>query len=143
MANMVSTLKSLFFVVILFVGCSHVRCRESLTSKKDQSSLAQPDRSSLPSHSDFESSDSEKIRVYKYDGSLQCGKGKKIALTEMQKNLGAIKVYSSFNKSDGMIRIQRCGSPTGYSNVYEIDKKDLSGAQKAGFKVWSEDQNNL
>lgn len=80
-----------------------------------------------------------RIKVYKPDGSLQCGQGKAISLAEMQKELKDIKVYSSANKNDGMMRIQVCGAPTGNANVYEIDRKDLSAALKAGFKEWTFD----
>ncbi len=83
------------------------------------------------------SSTAERVKVYKADGSLQCGQGKQIPLAEMQKQLKDIKVYSAVNKNDGMMRIQVCGSPTGNSNVYEIDRKDLEAALKAGFKEWA------
>lgn len=79
----------------------------------------------------------ERVKVYKSDGSLQCGQGKQISLAEMQKELKGIHVYSSINKNDGMMRIQLCGSPTGNHNVYEIDRKDLEAALKAGFKEWT------
>ncbi len=79
----------------------------------------------------------QKVKVAKADGSLQCGQGRAIPVAEMQKELGAIKVYSSANKNDGMMRIQVCGSPTGNHNVYEIDRKDLDAALKAGFKEWT------
>ncbi len=36
-----------------------------------------------------------------------------------------------------MMRIQVCGAPTGNSNVYEIDRKDLEAALKVGFKEWT------
>lgn len=78
----------------------------------------------------------QRVFVYKADGSLQCGQGKKISLDDMKKDLKDIKVYSSENKSDGMMRIQVCGAPTGMANVYEIDQKDLAAALKLGFKKW-------
>lgn len=81
----------------------------------------------------------DRVKVYKPDGSLQCGQGKAIPLPEMQKELKDIKVYSSFNKNDGMMRIQVCGSPTGNSNVYEIDRSNLEAAVKLGFKEWTYD----
>jgi hypothetical protein len=81
----------------------------------------------------------ERVKVYKPDGSLQCGQGKAISAQDMQKDLKNIKVYSSATKSDGMMRIQVCGSPTGSSNVYEIDRKDLEAALKMGFKEWTFD----
>lgn len=81
----------------------------------------------------------QRVFVYKPDGSLQCGQGEKIALERMQKDLGSIEVFSSANKSDGMMRIQVCGSPTGYNNVYEINLSDLDAAIKLGFKKWMRD----
>lgn len=77
--------------------------------------------------------------VYKADGSLQCGQGEKIDLASMRKELGSIEVYSSENKHDGMMRIQVCGAPTGYSHVFEINKTDLEAALKLGFKKWTRD----
>ena len=77
-----------------------------------------------------------RVFVYKTDGSLQCGQGSKVDLNVMQRELGGIQVLSSENKHDGMMRIQVCGAPTGYANVYEIDVKDLEAALKAGFKKW-------
>lgn len=81
----------------------------------------------------------DRVKVYKPDGSLQCGQGKAIPVAEMQKELKDIKVFSSFNKNDGMMRIQVCGSPTGNSNVYEIERKNLEAAVKLGFKEWTYD----
>lgn len=77
--------------------------------------------------------------IYKPDGSLQCGQGEKIEISSMQKDLGKIEVYSSENKHDGMMRIQVCGAPTGYSHVFEINKTDLEAALKLGFKKWTRD----
>ncbi len=79
----------------------------------------------------------DKVKVFKDDGSLQCGQGEQIALAEMEKELKNIRVYSSAHKNDGMMRIQLCGSPTGNCNVYEIDRKDLEAAMKLGFKEWT------
>ena len=81
----------------------------------------------------------QRVFVYKPDGSLQCGQGEKIELDLMRKDLGSIEVFSSANKSDGMMRIQLCGSPTGYNNVYEIKLSDLEVAIKLGFKKWMRD----
>lgn len=81
----------------------------------------------------------DRVKVYKADGSLQCGQGKALPTAEMQKQLKDIKVYSSANKNDGMMRIQVCGSPTGNANIYEIDRKDLEAAIKLGFKEWTFD----
>lgn len=77
------------------------------------------------------------VKVYKPDGSLQCGLGKAIAPEAMVADLKGIKVHSSYNKNDGMMRIQVCGAPTGNCNVFEIDKEQLQAAVKLGFKEWT------
>lgn len=75
------------------------------------------------------------VLVYQPDGSLQCGMGKKVAPEAMEKKLlGGIKVFSRDNRSDGLMRIQVCGSPTGMINVFEISETDLQEALKRGFK---------
>ena len=84
-------------------------------------------------------SSADHVKVFKPDGSLQCGQGKQISIKDMEKDLQGIAVYSSANKNDGMMRIQVCGAPTGNSNVYEIDRKDLDKALSLGFKEWSND----
>lgn len=81
----------------------------------------------------------QRVFVFKPDGSLQCGQGEKIEAASMKKDLGKIEVYSSENKHDGMMRIQVCGAPTGYNNVFEINKSDLEAALKLGFKKWMRD----
>jgi len=81
----------------------------------------------------------KKLYIYKLDGSLQCGLGAKIDLSEMRKELGSIEVFSSENKHDGLMRVQVCGHPTGYCNVYQINAKDLDKALQLGFKKWIRD----
>ncbi len=80
-----------------------------------------------------------RIKVFKYDGSLQCGMGKAVPIGEMAKELVGITIYSSENKPDGLMHIQLCGSPTGRANVYEIDQSQLEAAKKKGFKEWTFD----
>jgi hypothetical protein len=79
------------------------------------------------------------VRVYKPDGSLQCGQAPKVDLSEMKKDLQDIQVFSSENKHDGLMRVQMCGHPTGTCNVYEISSADLDKAIKLGFKKWNKD----
>lgn len=82
--------------------------------------------------------DSEaRVKVYKYDGSLQCGMGSAIPLDTMARELKNIKIFSKESKEDGLMRIQLCGSPTGKANVYEISKAQLKDAQALGFKEWT------
>lgn len=118
-------LLSAAFLTSTLLGCANGNCRTQANYKKEtQKDIAVP------------SSSLEKVKVYKEDGSLQCGMGKAVTLVEMQKQLGSIKVYSSFTKNDGQMRIQVCGAPTGNCNVYEIDRAQLSEALKSGFKEW-------
>ena len=79
------------------------------------------------------------IKIAKPDGSLQCNQGHKIPLEEMAKELAGIKIYNSWSKNDGMIRIQLCGSPTGQYNVYEVHQDNLTQALNLGFKSWKQD----
>ena len=80
-----------------------------------------------------------RTKIFKPDGSLQCNQGQKITLDEMAQQLKDIKVYSSENKHDGLMRAQMCGRPTGYNNVYEIDLENLDIALKLGFNKWIRD----
>ena len=67
------------------------------------------------------------VRVFRYDGSLQCRMGQAVPLDEMAKELTAVNItVLSREKSvvSGLI-IALCGAPTGMANVYEIAKDDL------------------
>lgn len=78
----------------------------------------------------------ERVWVFQYDGSKQCGEAPATPIAEMQKQLGDIPVYGSENKADGLMHIQMCGAPTGKANVYWIDRSRLSDALAKGFKEW-------
>lgn len=78
----------------------------------------------------------KKIKIYKADGSIQCEQGTGVSVADMAKQLGDIKVYSSENKHDGLIRTQVCGNATGKCNVYEINEADFAKASTLGFKKW-------
>ncbi len=79
----------------------------------------------------------QRVFVYKPDGSQQCGLGERIDLNIMKKQLGSIEVFSQNSLHDGMMRIQVCGQPTGQCNVFEINKKDVDFALGRGFKKWT------
>ena len=81
-----------------------------------------------------ETSKSSTVFVSKPDGSLQCGQGKAMSLQEMEKQLGSIPVVSRENRTDGLMHIQVCGSPTGKVNVYEIPLEKLQEAETRGFR---------
>lgn len=115
-------------LVFVFVGCSSKPCKieerkEVVMSGNEKTSSQIKDLS-------------KRVFVYKNDGSVQCEAGGKTSLDAMKKELGSIAVFSSANKHDGMMRIQVCGAPTGFCNVYEIEEKDLEAALKAGFRKW-------
>lgn len=115
-------------IVFVFVGCASKPCKieerkEVVMSGNEKTSSQKKDLS-------------KRVFVYKNDGSVQCEAGGKTTLDNMKKELGTIEVFSSANKHDGMMRIQVCGAPTGFCNVYEIEEKDLELALKAGFKKW-------
>lgn len=133
--------KALLLLPFIFTlgACTHGNCR---SQKKDVNPNATASSVAAPAASagvGVVSAKTERVKVFKADGSLQCGQGKAIPVAEMQKDLKNIKVYSAANKNDGMMRIQVCGSPTGQNNVYEIDRKDLEAAVKLGFKEWTVD----
>lgn len=79
----------------------------------------------------------KKVKVYRYDGTLQCGMGSRISIEEMQKELKDIPVFSTAHLNDGLMRIQLCGSPTGDANVYEIEETNLEKAKALGFREWT------
>lgn len=118
-------------MMAVLAACSHGNCRGQANKDAKTATPAVSEVAVTPSSS------SNRVKVFKYDGSLQCGQGEKIAIATMQKELKDIKVFSSQNQNDGMMRIQLCGSPTGNANVYEIDRKDLEAALKLGFKEWT------
>ena len=67
------------------------------------------------------------VKVFRYDGSLQCGMGQAVPLDEMAKELTAvnINVLSSEKRVVPGFIIALCGALTGIANVYEIAKDDL------------------
>jgi hypothetical protein len=118
----------LMFLVLVVVACANQACK--IEERKDIVMTGNEKTSSQKKDL------TNRVFVYKLDGSLQCGQGSKIGIDSMKKELDGIEVFSSENKHDGMMRIQVCGAPTGYANVYEIDQKDLEKALKLGFKKW-------
>lgn len=123
---------SLLFACTVLGACSTPHCRRAPEEPKTQE-LVTPEQVVGPA---APANPTGKVFVFKYDGSQQCGMGKKIPLDVMAKQLKNIKIYSKANKNDGMMHIQVCGSITGFANVYEIDAKDLPAAEKLGFKKW-------
>ena len=124
----------LSFMTFLFIGCASGPCRGIVTQKKLLSTEGVFEEDSE------QNSVLETVKVYKYDGSLQCGMGRVFPLKEMSSQLAGIKIYSMISRPDGLMHITVCGSPTGQANVYEIEKKDLKKALELEFELWSFDQ---
>lgn len=123
-------MKKLFLISLVFVlaACQSGNCRSNRTESEREIKKADALQANSPQ---------SRIKVYKYDGTLQCGMGKTTSVADMQKELAGIIVYSAENKNDGLMRIQVCGAPTGKANVYEIDKSSLDKAKTYGFKEWT------
>lgn len=113
------------------IGCAQHHCRRA-PDVKPPIAVAPGAEDALPTPVN-----QRKIKVYKYDGSLQCGQGKPIAVETMAQELKGIQVFSSQKRPDGLMHIQVCGSSTGIANIYEISENDLSKAEKRGFKKWT------
>jgi len=81
--------------------------------------------------------DQSTVEVYKYDGSLQCERGKEITLEDMAKELAenGIEVKASRKGSDGRMHIAMCGASTGRLNVYSIAAESLPRARELGFEL--------
>lgn len=122
----------------LFVlGCASGNCRSKKMESEAHTPQATTSETAGAAAMAKSSTPQERVKVYKYDGSLQCGQGKAVAVAEMAKELKGIQVYSSENKPDTLMRTMVCGTPTGQANVYEIDKSQLAEAKKRGFKEWT------
>lgn len=112
------------------VACANAHCRR----KAEVTTAVSPVGADAPKS---EATKDARIRVYKYDGSLQCQSGKGVALDKMAEELKGVAMFSQQKKPDGLMHIQVCGSGTGRANVYEISEADLAKAEKAGFKKWN------
>ena len=81
--------------------------------------------------------DDNRVQVYKYDGTLQCGMGGEIPLDEMAKELETadIEVIESRKGTDGLVHITVCGSSTGAINVYVINRGALPAVERLGYRL--------
>ncbi len=132
----------LFCITGTSFGCQNKPCREIQAEKMKEKNALNPEAAAAakPTQTTPTAGVGQlKVRVFKPDGSLQCGMGSKISLEAMEKELKGIKVLNRTNMNDGLMRIQVCGAATGQSNVYEINRSDLEKALKAGFKEWTQE----
>jgi hypothetical protein len=128
---MIGRFGSLILVFAFFTACTQGHCRR----KSEAQGVAEPVGAADAAGANKVNSD--RVLVYKYDGSLQCGMGKAVSLDAMAKELSGIPIHSSIKKRDGLMHIQVCGSITGMANVYEIPTSSLKQAEGKGFKKWS------
>ena len=122
---------ALLFFLFLSIACTQGHCRRKSEAPGAATPVEAGDATTAQTKTNG------RVFVYKYDGSLQCGMGKAIALDVMAKELNGIPVLSSVKKPDGLMHIQVCGSTTGMANVYEIATKHQKAAEAKGFKKWS------
>lgn len=130
----------LLMFVFLLTACAAGNCREQRAEERRKSSSAGTSVTETRAEQVLKetkgSNVMDRVKIYKPDGSLQCGMGAAVPLDTMKKDLGDIKVYSQENTSDNLMHIALCGSPTGKINVYEIDRENLKEALSKGFKVF-------
>ncbi len=136
MAKLTSPIWILSFVL---AACASGNCRQIHTQDKLPTIASNDLTPPAPEPKATEMTDEKRVLVYKNDGSLQCSKVKAQSPEEMVKELKGIKIFSSVKKSDGLMHVQACGTPSGKVNVFEILEKDLPSAQKKGFKFWNLD----
>lgn len=119
-------------LVLFAVGCTQGHCRRKTEVLQTAEPVGAPEKagSTKPLNSD-------RVLVYKYDGSLQCSMGKPISPDTMSKELSGIAIFSASKKRDGLMHIQACGSITGMANVFEIPAEELKRAESKGFKKWN------
>jgi hypothetical protein len=121
---------SALFLGFFMIACQSGNCRSQRTTVADEKAVNQ-------AVAQVSTNAQARVKVFKYDGSLQCGMGKPAGIADMQKDLKGFAVYSAENKADNLMHIQACGTPTGRANVYEIDRNSLEEVKKKGFKEWT------
>lgn len=130
--------------VFLLGACSSRPCREARAPELDQTAKQPAPTSSGTAKSDGGLFGNEnrnaplKARVYKWDGSRQCERRGAKSVEATERELAGIPVYHREKRSDGLIHIQVCGSPTGIINIFEIDSSNLKQAEERGFKRWED-----
>jgi len=78
-------------------------------------------------------------KVYKIDGSVQCGyTGIELNAMALELTNAGIDVVCSQKGHDGLMRAAVCGADTGKLNIYTIEKKHLPDAESIGFKSVNE-----
>ena len=76
------------------------------------------------------------VKVFQYDGSVQCELGSGISLEQMAQQLrnAGIDVICAQKGGDGMVQAGVCGNSTGVINIYTIHDASRADARKLGFE---------
>lgn len=119
----------LLFSLGVLASCASGPCNNQARNADSQPAGAPTSASSISAP------ETPRLKIYKADGSRQCGQGKAIDLKFMETQLtkAGVKVFSSAKQPDGMMHTQVCGAATGTANVYEISPADIKKAEKLGF----------
>ncbi len=127
----------ILFVTMGVMACSTSKCREQKnTTGPNETTPSQTKAAAELSTIQPGTYKESSAKVFKYDGSKQCGEAPGIELEAMKKQLQNIRVISQTKLNDGKMHIQMCGADTGQINVYEIPNSELQAALKLGFKEW-------
>ena len=128
---------TLFLFLLFLAGCSSSHCRTQKEVIPPTGPVkAENKAKTLEKGKPTTAVKTATVRVYKYDGTKQCSTGKEVTLKVMAEELKELNVLSQEKLSDGLMRIQVCGQPTGMANVYEIPETNKKKAEGLGFKVW-------
>ena len=83
-----------FICLPFFVNCSTGNCRSQSLPDTTPPEKLKEELKAVTNESTL------KVRVFKSDGSKQCGQGNVVSLEEMEKQLKEIKVYTKYKKND-------------------------------------------
>lgn len=84
--------------------------------------------------------------VYKLDGTLQCGMGSEVSVSDAKKELAALigekAILNGEKRRLPMMFPDVCGAPTGMANVFEVTEEGLfllfhGFVGPAGFALWT------
>ncbi len=121
----------LAFISLLSAGCASRDCKPDTSKPGALTGEAKEQVEKIKKDANLKT-----VKVFKFDGSLQCNQGKPISAETMKAELGDIPVMSFEKRHDGLMRTQVCGTPTGQCNVFEIPEDQLEKAKAKGFKLW-------
>ncbi len=78
------------------------------------------------------------VKVFKYDGSVQCGSvGTAVTVMAAELSNAGVAVICSQKGQDGLAHPTVCGTATGAINIYQVDHTNLAKAETLGFAAVS------